>query len=227
MFGRRAVDLVKELVNAGSDALPPYNDEQVRLVIEEVQEHAAAMKELSRSLNELKQAREAELEARGEPSDAVSFSDFPEQSSAFIVHHTSILRNKRLLLIYTKERMDRIKRLRWQQRSLPDSIKINLSPQEIQWFSTYSRLLSDYMRRDKGIGMDLTLDTQPPKAPDMFVRVLQDCGNVAFSTGSVTLKKGSTHFLPQAEADHLIQEGVLAPSESGPIEAFTTPFDYI
>ena len=28
--------------------------------------------------------------------------------------------------------MDRIKRLRWQQRSLPDSIKINLSPQEIQ-----------------------------------------------------------------------------------------------
>ncbi len=70
-------------------------------------------------------------------------------------------------------------------------------------------------------------DTQPPKAPDMFVRVLQDCGNVAFSMGSVTLKRGSTHFLPQAEADHLIQEGVLAPSESGPIEAFTTPFDYI
>lgn len=28
--------------------------------------------------------------------------------------------------------MDRIKRLRWQQRSLPDDIKINLSPQEIQ-----------------------------------------------------------------------------------------------
>ena len=27
----------------------------------------------------------------------------------------------------------------------------------MQWFSTYSRLLSDYMRRDKGIGMDLTL----------------------------------------------------------------------
>ena len=28
--------------------------------------------------------------------------------------------------------MDRIKRLRWQQRSLPDDIKINLSPQEVQ-----------------------------------------------------------------------------------------------
>ena len=31
--------------------------------------------------------------------------------------------------------MDRIKRLRWQQRSLPDSIKLNLSPQEIQVYS--------------------------------------------------------------------------------------------
>ena len=30
----------------------------------------------------------------------------------------------------------------------------------MQWFATYSRLLSDYMRRDKGIGMDLTLVSQ-------------------------------------------------------------------
>ena len=73
----------------------------------------------------------------------------------------------------------------------------------------------------------LAQDPQPPKAPDMFVRVLQDRGSVAFSTGSVTLRKGSTHFLPQAEADHLIQEGILAPSESGPIEAFTTPYERI
>ena len=117
-------------------------------------------------------------------------------------------------------------------------------------------------------------DTQPPKAPDMAVRVMQKCGwkhvaictgvshrditilmsavllgagrsaaqgaghvhvraraarrrNVAFSIGSVPLKKGSTYFLPQAEADHLIHKGVMAPSESGPIEPFTTPYDYI
>ena len=66
--------------------------------------HSAAaycVEAVCRTLNELRQQREAELEARGEPTDSVSFSDFPEQSSAFIVHHTSILRNKRLLLIYT------------------------------------------------------------------------------------------------------------------------------
>ncbi len=27
----------------------------------------------------------------------------------------------------------------------------------LQWFTTYSQLLSGYMRRDTGIGMDLTL----------------------------------------------------------------------
>ncbi len=31
-----------------------------------------------------------------------------------------------------KERMDRIKRLRWQQRSLPEDIKQNLSQAEIE-----------------------------------------------------------------------------------------------
>ena len=41
--------------------------------------------------------------------------------------------------------------------SLRASAPKEISACRVQWFSTYSRLLSDYMRRDKGIGMDLTL----------------------------------------------------------------------
>ena len=70
-------------------------------------------------------------------------------------------------------------------------------------------------------------DESPPKDPDMYVRVLRDYGEVAFSMGSVVLKKGSTHFLPRAEADPLIREGVLCPSQSGPIEAFNSSNDYV
>ena len=44
----------------------------------------------------------------------------------------------------------------------------------VQWFSTYSRLLSDYMRRDKGIGMDLTL-VHHPLFP-CFVAANECCG---------------------------------------------------
>ena len=94
-------------------------------------------------------------------------------------------------------------------------------------FHTHAAFCSHYARRAATCICWCAQDPQPPKAPDMFVRVLQDRGSVAFSTGSVTLRKGSTHFLPQAEADHLIQEGILAPSESGPIEAFTTPYERI
>ncbi len=55
----------------------------------------------SRVLQEKKQQRQAELEAQGQASTEVSMGDFAEESSAFIVHHTAILRNKRLLLVYT------------------------------------------------------------------------------------------------------------------------------
>ena len=68
-------------------------------------------------------------------------------------------------------------------------------------------------------------DAAPPKDPDMFVRVLRDCGEVATSVGALALKKGSTHFLPRAEADALIREGVLCPSEAAPAEAFNSSFD--
>jgi hypothetical protein len=70
-------------------------------------------------------------------------------------------------------------------------------------------------------------EESPPKNPDIFVRVVRDYGDVAFSMGSVTLKKGSTHFLPRAEADPLIREGVLIPSESGPLEAFSSSAEFL
>ncbi len=73
--------------------------------------------------------------------------------------------------------------------------------------------------------MVLAQDEAPPKDPDMFVRVVRDYGEVAFSVGSVVLRKGSTHFLPRAEADPLIREGVLRPSEAAPMEAFSSSFD--
>jgi hypothetical protein len=58
------------------------------------------MQAVGRDLNTKRQQRQAELEARGDDASTVGFADFPEESSAFVVHHTSILRNKRLLCTY-------------------------------------------------------------------------------------------------------------------------------
>ncbi len=47
--------------------------------------------------------------------------------------------------------MDRIKRLRWQQRSLPEDIRKNLSPSEIEVWRTSLILLSSHHTRVQGV----------------------------------------------------------------------------
>lgn len=126
------------------------------------------------------------------PSEEASSSgpnwneDFTEDATAIVIHHSSILRNKRLLLAYqyvsnitiattclavsfcmgdcltlqilvflrgfdmdchlqfpwcSLARMDRIRSLRWQQRTLPENIKENLSPAEQQVTLTIPQIL--------------------------------------------------------------------------------------
>lgn len=42
----------------------------------------------------------------------------------------------------SKERLDRIQELRWTHRSLPEHVKSNLSPLELQYFRQYDKLLN-------------------------------------------------------------------------------------
>ncbi|PSC74268.1 DNA replication complex GINS PSF1 [Micractinium conductrix] len=126
-----------------------------------------------------------------------------------MVYHTSILRNKRLLFTYVKERVDRIQELRWTHRTLPEHVKANLSPLEQQYFRQYDQLLNRYMRSGRGVGLDLTADPTPPDDPYVQVRVLRDYNDVVFSSGRVSLQRGKSHWLPSDEAHPLIMDGVL------------------
>lgn len=104
----------------------------------------------------------------------------------------------------------------------------------MQFFKGYDKLLNNYMRKDCGIGLDLTQVRHilaflccvwqhglilkvvvglhqcevPPKEPSMQVRVIQDYGEVMFSTGPTLLKQGTVHCLPRAEAYALVREGI-------------------
>ena len=50
------------------------------------------------------------------------------------------------ILIISYERLTKLKKLRWEFGSiLPNDIRNNLSPSELNWFSNYCRNLSDYM----------------------------------------------------------------------------------
>jgi GINS complex subunit 1 len=127
-----------------------------------------------------------------------------------MVCHTSILRNKRLLFAYTKQRLDKLQELRWNQRTLPDHISTSLSPLESTFSKGYDKLLTRYMRTGRqGVGLDLTADPTPPDDPYVQVRVLKDFGDVVFSSGKVSLARGKSHWLPRDEAHPLVMDGVL------------------
>ena len=59
------------------------------------------------------------------------------------------------------------------------------------------------------ISVSYLQDPVPPEDPFIQVRVLCDYGDAAFTSGSVKLRRGQSHWLPRDEAHGLIIEGVL------------------
>ena len=159
-FGKKATELVKEIASsvessASPSSIPPYNDELVRSILEEVKAHYQESRSL---LKKWKQVSEESEEKEG-------------IKAALETHHHSILRNKKALMIYLNERVKRIQSLRWTLGvGLPDSISENLSHSERDYFTEYSKILNKYMGKKEGINMNLILDRDPPKEHKVQVR---------------------------------------------------------
>lgn len=126
--------------------------------------------------------------------------------------HASLQRNKRCLLAYLYNRLQRIKSMRWQfGATIPDEIKAMLCEPEVQWFNGYSKSLATYMRSiGEGIGINLTEELKPPKSLYIEVRCLTDYGKYELENGDVILlKRNSQHYLPRTECEPLVRQGVL------------------
>ncbi|GLC35973.1 hypothetical protein PLESTB_000525000 [Pleodorina starrii] len=200
-LGRRARELLKELKSYNGLNLSPYNEELVRLIFSEVDEHNAQTEAI---VSELRRRQEAGEE--GQEVDEIT-------ATTMCLHYECIKRNKRLLLIYMNERMQRLRDMRWTQRALPEAQKARCCQNEIQFYNDYSRALSTYTSRAEGVGMDLTLDTRPPKDTFVNVRGLKDAGEVILSYGRATILYGSIISLPSEEAEPLIRDGTVEPVE--------------
>lgn len=126
--------------------------------------------------------------------------------------HASLQRNKRCLLAYLYNRLQHIKEIRWQFGSaIPDDIKQLLCEPEVQFFNAYSKNLASYMMAiGENSGIDLTSHMKPPKSLYIEVRCLTNYGRFELESGEVILfKKSSQHYLPRAECESLIRQGVL------------------
>lgn len=186
MFGEKAFDLVKELTRTRRDTVPPFNEDCVRQVLDE--------------MKALFEANQKDVAATVEGEGG--------RISAVQLRHASLERNKRCLLAYVYNRMERIREIRWDLGSvLPDEVRNNLNEQEIAWFGQYNRNLANYLR---SVGIDLMQVSLPPKTLCIEVRCLVDYGEFVTEDGGVVLlKKNSVHLLQRSDCEHLVRQGIL------------------
>ncbi|GJJ73227.1 GINS complex subunit 1 [Entomortierella parvispora] len=131
----------------------------------------------------------------------------------YMVHDTPLQRNKRILMAYHFQRLEKIKELAWAYNSLSDSSRRLLSPDEIVFFQEYERScrnkytnLPEFQELDLGLGLMIS----PPKEVFITVRVLKDCGDIVTESGStLSLKKNSEHFVKRGDVERLINQGYL------------------
>lgn len=192
MYGSAAVSLVKELKR--NESIPPYNDDAMRQVVREVD---SLYKIIYGTLRD----------------NDYQVSD-PTIACGLVVHHQSLLRNKRCALAYLSNRAHRVSQMWWKTGSaLPEEVRENLSPNENLFFEGYDNLMNNYMAKE---GVQLTADMTPPKDLYVEARVLRDFGEISTDMGVVKLEKHNQIFLPRRDCELLIRQGVLElTSDSG------------
>lgn len=189
MFGEKALELLRELKRSRDGTLPPYNEDAIRQVVEEM-----------RALFEQNQ-----LEVRATTGGEQGLF------SGIQLRHACLERNQRCLLSYVFNRMTKIRDYRWEVGSvLPPDFKLNLCEQEVQWFTRYNRSLASYMRSVCDGGLDLTQYSHPPKSLYIEVRCLVDYGEFETEDGTVIqLTANSQHLLLRSQCEPLIRQGIL------------------
>lgn len=207
-IGATAITLLQDITNRDLKSVSQFNEESVRAVLSEIQQNIERTGVLTEKIQEAERQAHPDTpeEERG-----INWGAYPADALAMVIHCESIKRNKRILLTYMMERVERLKFMRWHSDVLPQIVKEALSPHELEFFDEYDNALSEYMSTclEGGSMLDLTLDDLPPKDPFVSIRVLQDYGEVIFSFGRLHLKKGTVHSLPADEAEPLIRQGVV------------------
>ena len=133
-------------------------------------------------------------------------------------------RNKRGLLIYHWERLQRIQeQLYWKSHnhsSSPNSdetkVRQNLCPAETAFLQAYLNLVQDYTEsvlEDEVVALRAHCSRPPPIADRVLCRVVDDNlfdGPIVLESGqTVELTKGSTHYLVYGDAEEYLRSGAL------------------
>ncbi|GAB4835813.1 hypothetical protein Ancab_000729 [Ancistrocladus abbreviatus] len=170
IYGKRACQLVKELASSEPEQLTRFN----------VNVSFRALYVLSMFKKKLCCLLGGKMQAEGLDVQSERNADH----FGMLIHHLSLLRNKRCLMAYVHKRAEILQSLSWKVgRVLPPEIEEKLI---LIW----------------------TVDMVPPKDPYIKVRVLEDIGVTVLGDRDTNLACHSIHFLKRTDAEHYILQSV-------------------
>ncbi|XP_031479046.1 uncharacterized protein LOC116249879 [Nymphaea colorata] len=192
MFCKSASQLLKELAYNDNDQLTPFNNDIFEQVFRECDEHHLHLQSLMRKIQD----------------DGLDIQT-TRNSDHFgaVIHHLSLIRNKRCLMAYMYNRAEIIRSLRWKIGTiLPEEIQSKLNYSEEEYFKNHCAALEVYMSE---IDLDLTVDMIPPKDPSIQVRVRCDIGDVLLGDQVASLTNNSVHLMKRTDAEQFISQGLM------------------
>ncbi|XP_071717211.1 uncharacterized protein [Rutidosis leptorrhynchoides] len=188
MYGRKAAQLLKELVSGEPGQLTGFNNDLFGQVIDECEGHNH---DLTTMLSK------AQVEGSSNPTTKKA------DHNGALIHHLSLVRNKRCLMAYVYNRAEIIQNLGW-TINLPEDIAEKLSSSEKEYHKQHMKNLQTY---STALDIELGLDMVPPKDPYIKVRVLEDIGDVVLSDQVANFAKHAILFLKRTDAEQFIFEG--------------------
>ncbi|KAG8388288.1 hypothetical protein BUALT_Bualt02G0110000 [Buddleja alternifolia] len=182
-----------------NDPVPPPE----ATVRRKIQEHENQLKDKRRPYDETSISEDESRKLESEKIDIQSAMK-SDQFGA-LVHHLSLVRNKRCLMAYVYNRAEVIRNLGWMVDSvLPEEIEEKLNSTEKEYFKNHAATLQSYMAE---VDLHLTVDTVPPKDPYIKVRVLDEIGEVVLSDQVANLARHAIMFLRRTDAEPYITQG--------------------
>lgn len=191
MYGRKGYQLVKDFASGEKGQLKPFNSKLFDETIEESRQNQRLIQSLMRK-----------MEQEGLDVQNNRNADY----YGALVHHLSLIRNKRCLMAYVHNRADIVRDLGWRVGlELPPEIQEKLTTLEKEYFKNHSTAIKSYMGK---AGIDLNVDMVPPKDPYIKVRVVGDIDDgIVMSDKTTNFARHSMHFLKRTDAEPYIARG--------------------
>ncbi|XP_010429996.1 PREDICTED: probable DNA replication complex GINS protein PSF1 isoform X2 [Camelina sativa] len=194
MYGRKGYQLLKDFASGEKGQLKPFNSKLFDETIEECDQNHHLLQSLIRKM------QQEDL-------------DVPNNRNAdhygALIHHLSLMRNKRCLMAYVYNRAEIVRDLAWrvglELLDLPSEIQEKLTSLEKEYFKNHSVALKSYMGK---VGIELNVDMVPPKDPYIKVRILDDIDEgIVLSDKTTNFARHSMHFLKRTDAEPYIARG--------------------